>query len=110
MRSRVVGAGEEIVSDHRTSSGIFLDTDGDLEIIKIEKKISEWLSIPPIHYESFYLLRYQTGEQYKPHYDYFDKSASQHIGGLLFYFYFLFIFYLFLFIILFLFVYYFYFN
>jgi hypothetical protein len=79
-----VGGNNDVVSDHRTSSGAFFDVDHDPVIIEVDKKIAKWVKIPPTHFEAFYLLRYQVGEQYKSHYDWFDPvAAARYMEGIL---------------------------
>lgn len=41
---------------------------------KLEERISKWTQIPPNHGESFHLLKYENGQEYKPHFDFFDPS------------------------------------
>eukprot|EP01123_Difflugia_compressa_P015511 TRINITY_DN8764_c0_g1_i1.p1 TRINITY_DN8764_c0_g1~~TRINITY_DN8764_c0_g1_i1.p1 ORF type:complete len:146 (-),score=27.77 TRINITY_DN8764_c0_g1_i1:86-496(-) len=41
---------------------------------KLEKKIAVWTHLPRSHGETFYLLRYEHGEEYKPHYDFFNEK------------------------------------
>ena len=83
----MVGDNKDEVSTARTSMGTFIGTDGDPIIMGIEQKIAEWAMIPVEHGESFYLLRYQVGEQYTPHYDYFvGDGIDRHIGSSYFFF------------------------
>eukprot|EP01095_Lingulamoeba_sp_RSL-Kostka_P012508 TRINITY_DN4979_c3_g1_i1.p1 TRINITY_DN4979_c3_g1~~TRINITY_DN4979_c3_g1_i1.p1 ORF type:complete len:265 (-),score=79.36 TRINITY_DN4979_c3_g1_i1:42-836(-) len=76
-RSRVVGENSDSVSSQRTSYGAFLSTDGDPVLMNIEKKIEKWTMLPIDHGESLYLLRYEKGQEYKPHYDYFSGPGSE---------------------------------
>eukprot|EP01129_Flabellula_baltica_P002365 TRINITY_DN12181_c0_g1_i1.p1 TRINITY_DN12181_c0_g1~~TRINITY_DN12181_c0_g1_i1.p1 ORF type:complete len:247 (+),score=27.24 TRINITY_DN12181_c0_g1_i1:18-758(+) len=79
-RSKVVGGKNSgpVTSDARTSDGAFLFMP-DPVIRQVEKKIADWTHIPVDNGESFYILRYTEGQQYKPHNDYF--SDSHLIGG-----------------------------
>jgi len=74
-RSLVVGAkGEAVESSVRTSSGVFL-TDKFMKssplLRGVENRIAEWTNLPVENGEAFYILRYELGQEYKPHTDYF---------------------------------------
>lgn len=43
---------------------------------RLAKRIAEWTQIPESHGEVFYLIRYEVGQQYKPHFDYFSNDAN----------------------------------
>lgn len=71
--------GEGKIIDERTSQGMFFDERGSDSIIKrIEEKISHLTMMPVKYGEIIQVLRYGPGEEFKPHYDYFD---SESIGG-----------------------------
>jgi len=46
----------------------------------IENKIASWTHLPVSHGEVMYLLRYQLGQEYKPHFDYFDPAQTKNLG------------------------------
>jgi len=53
------------------------------EIVKkYAQKIALWTQIPEENGEPFYVIRYQKGEQYRPHHDYFseDEHGRPFIG------------------------------
>jgi prolyl 4-hydroxylase len=84
-RSEVVSDDGDAVNDARTSKGVFFTYPfmaKSLFFRDIERRLAEWSQIPAFHGETFYLLRYQKGEQYEPHTDYFseDKTGEPHIG------------------------------
>jgi len=86
-RSLVVGeGGKSVESEGRSSSGVFLTrkymTQSPL-LRNIERRISEWTQLPIENGEGFYLIRYEIGQQYKPHYDWFslDEKGKPHIGS-----------------------------
>eukprot|EP01094_Clydonella_sp_ATCC50884_P026442 TRINITY_DN7251_c0_g1_i1.p1 TRINITY_DN7251_c0_g1~~TRINITY_DN7251_c0_g1_i1.p1 ORF type:complete len:291 (-),score=75.66 TRINITY_DN7251_c0_g1_i1:2-811(-) len=80
--SRVVGKDGDILSDVRTSSGTFMETNADPIMMAIEERIAKWSMIPKEHGESFYVLEYQLGQQYKAHHDYFEgEAAPRYIGN-----------------------------
>jgi len=69
--------GENVKSSARTSQGVFLGPKFMKKsplLRNIEKRIADWTHLPPEFGESFYLLRYDTGQQYKAHTDYFSSD------------------------------------
>jgi prolyl 4-hydroxylase len=71
-RSSVAGSSQNEQTKARTSYGTFLEAS---EITKkVDQRIAAWTQIPEEHGEPFYLLRYEEGQEYKPHYDYFDPN------------------------------------
>lgn len=71
--------GEGQIIDERTSQGMFFDTRGSDSIIKrIEERISHLTMMPVKYGEIIQVLRYEPGQEFKPHHDYFD---SESIGG-----------------------------
>jgi len=66
----------DALSEVRTSYGVFLQPDKMLR--KIEERIARWTRIPVEHGEQFYFLRYEEGQQYQPHHDYFHE----HLPGM----------------------------
>lgn len=78
-RSQVVGTtGNSVQHEARSSSGVFLTGSmAEDEVVKrVQKRIAEWTQIPESHGEVFYLIRYEVGQQYKPHFDYFSNDAN----------------------------------
>jgi len=78
-RSEVVGTtGNSVQHEARSSSGVFLtgSQSEDVSVKKVAKGIAEWTQIPEPNGEVFYLIRYEVGQQYKPHYDYFSNDAN----------------------------------
>lgn len=78
-RSKVVGAnGQDIVDTARTSYGTFLIRQAHDPIVrKLEDKISKWTHLPWENGENFYLLRYNNGQEYKPHWDWFYDNSGR---------------------------------
>jgi len=73
-RSTVVGDDETQVEDNaRTSTTTMLDFKSPL-IKKIKQRTVPFTLIPTSHIESLQVVRYEPGQQYKPHYDYFDAA------------------------------------
>jgi prolyl 4-hydroxylase len=76
-RSTVVGNdGKPVVDNVRSSSGTFLVGDAayDPLVRDVERRISEWTKLPQENGEHFYVLRYNIGQQYYPHTDFFDEN------------------------------------
>ena len=67
--------GGEEVNDDRTSSGMFFQRGETALITTIEARIAELLRWPLENGEGLQVLHYQSGAEYKPHYDYFDPDA-----------------------------------
>jgi len=49
---------------------------------EIERRLAEWTHLPIENGEAYYLLRYQLGQYYKPHTDYFshDPIGDRYMG------------------------------
>ncbi|XVE81095.1 hypothetical protein DITRI_Ditri15bG0035700 [Diplodiscus trichospermus] len=75
--------GKGIKSNVRTSSGMFLSpTERKYPMIQaIEKRISVFSQIPAEHGELIQVLRYEKGQFYKPHHDYFSDTFNLKRGG-----------------------------
>jgi prolyl 4-hydroxylase len=67
------GGGEK-PHDARTSSGAALARGGSTLISRIEQRIAALLNWPVDHGEALQILRYEVGQEYKPHYDYVDPA------------------------------------
>ncbi len=89
-RSKVVdskGDGKAIVHKARTSDGMFFSSQHSDKILsRIENQIAKLTEIPKENGEAFQVLRYKIGDEYKPHYDYFNLNtpgSSSHLkrGG-----------------------------
>lgn len=78
-RSRVLGekAHENVVDRSRTSVGAWIKTGGDRTIMNIEKRIEEVTKIPVVNGEDFHVLHYLVGQEYVPHFDYFDGDNER---------------------------------
>lgn len=74
-RSFVVAAdsGSSIGHDGRTSTGTFM-TRGETPLIeRLERRLSELTGWPEANAEGLQVLRYQDGQEYRPHFDWFDS-------------------------------------
>ncbi|CAI7847321.1 unnamed protein product [Closterium sp. NIES-53] len=82
-RSTVIAAassGSE-VSDIRTSFGTFIDKGADDVIARVERRIEAWTHLPVSHQEALQVLRYNVGQKYVPHLDYFSDPPETLQGG-----------------------------
>jgi len=85
-RSEVVSKeGSGRVDTYRTSNGVFFTDEwmrGSPLLRDIERRIAEWTHLPVENGEAYYLLRYNEGEYYKPHTDFFgnDEIGQRYIG------------------------------
>ena len=71
-----VATGGSTTSDIRTSTGTFIARKRDDVIARIEKRIELWSHVPETHGEAFQVLRYQHGQEYKAHFDYFFHKSG----------------------------------
>ncbi|KAJ7521897.1 hypothetical protein O6H91_19G073400 [Diphasiastrum complanatum] len=74
-------SGKSVLSEIRTSSGMFLSKGQDEVVARIEDKIAAWTFFPKENGEAIQVLKYQHGEKYEPHYDYFHDKLNQALGG-----------------------------
>lgn len=61
----------------RTSSNVFFKKSENNLIKKIENKVMKMLNINYDQIEPLQIVKYQKGQEYKYHYDYFDESVKQ---------------------------------
>lgn len=66
--------GNPIEHQNRTSYGMFFRRGETPLVDYIEKKISAITGVPVDHGEGIQVLRYEVGQEYKPHHDYFDPT------------------------------------
>jgi len=83
-RSKVLGTDEDVVSNTRTSEGMFFHRQENELIGAIEQRIATLLQWPLEFGEGLQVLRYFPGAEFTPHHDYFEpvhfgKSLSR--GG-----------------------------
>lgn len=66
----------------RTSFGMFFSRIiNDSVIQNLQNKIANLVQIPVEHGEGFQVLRYEQGQEYKPHYDFFLQDSLTANGG-----------------------------
>lgn len=68
------GSGNSVMHEARTSSGVFL-THNDLPLVaQLEQRLAELSNWPAERAEGIQILRYAPGQQYKPHFDWFNPE------------------------------------
>jgi prolyl 4-hydroxylase len=75
MNRSKIGVTHE-VNEIRTSSGMFFQENEYDIITKIEKRISTIMNIPVEHGEGIQILKYNPGQEYKAHFDFFTSSSN----------------------------------
>lgn len=66
--------GTSAVDSSRTSSGTYFDLQTPGIIERVENRLATLVNWPVARGESIQVMRYQPGEKYSPHYDYFDPK------------------------------------
>ena len=61
--------------EFRTSHSCNVDPD-NATVKRVESKITDLMGIDPVHGETFQGQRYQVGQQFKPHYDFFHATEA----------------------------------
>jgi prolyl 4-hydroxylase len=75
QRAKTVdSSGKQQIDARRTSEGMFFTMGESPLIRRIEQRIATLLSIPIDHGEGLQVLHYLPGQQYEPHYDWFDPE------------------------------------
>lgn len=73
--------GVDAVTDVRTSYGMFFDRFEDPVVREVEERLSRHVMLPSGHGEGIQVLRYENGQEYKPHFDYFFHEGGVDNGG-----------------------------
>lgn len=73
--------GKQLVSNVRTSKGMFFTRNEDDIITRVEARVAAVTMLPPGHAESMQVLHYQSTEEYRPHHDYFSFEGRDANGG-----------------------------
>ncbi|XP_065863525.1 probable prolyl 4-hydroxylase 4 [Euphorbia lathyris] len=74
-------SGQSTLSEVRTSSGMFISKAKDPIVSGVEEKIATWTFLPKENGEDIQVLRYEHGQKYDPHYDYFVDKVNIARGG-----------------------------
>lgn len=72
--------GESQAHEARRSSGMGYGFRETSVVATIEERLAMWTAWPIENGENMQLLRYLPGEEYRPHYDYFDSRAQGYEG------------------------------
>ena len=80
-RSKVVhpGNSSEGLDSVRTSSGMWIHKETP-EVAKIRAAVSELVGKPKAHFEALQILKYEPGEKYVHHSDFFEAHMKEYIG------------------------------
>ncbi|KAL8545877.1 hypothetical protein ACS0TY_005843 [Phlomoides rotata] len=74
-------SGEALEAEERTSSGMFLSKAQDEIVSNIEARVAAWSFLPQENAEPLQILRYEHGQKYEPHVDYFADEYNIEKGG-----------------------------
>ncbi|BBD80733.1 2OG-Fe(II) oxygenase [Aerosticca soli] len=66
--------GRQQIDARRTSAGMFFALGETPLVARIEQRIAALTGLPTTHGEGLQVLHYQPGQQYEPHYDWFDPA------------------------------------
>ncbi|KAJ6763464.1 PROLYL 4-HYDROXYLASE ALPHA SUBUNIT [Salix purpurea] len=73
--------GESMDSEERTSSGMIIFETEDEIVSDVEARIAAWTFLPEENGEPIQILRYEHGQKYEAHIDYFMDKVNQEVGG-----------------------------
>ncbi len=79
-RSRVISDGKEGLNPDRTSYSYYLPKSGDNIIKNIEKKVAELTKTNINKIEALQVVRYQEGQEFKAHYDWFTPDYTPQLN------------------------------
>jgi prolyl 4-hydroxylase len=65
----------KVVSEIRTSRGMFFEEEENPFIRRIERRIAELMNVPIEHAEGLQVLHYGPGQEYKAHHDFFALNS-----------------------------------
>jgi prolyl 4-hydroxylase len=75
-RSLVVGGPGETVADTRSSQTAHLAIGQDPYVKALEARIAETVHWPTLKAESLQIIKYEPGQEYQPHYDFFEYTEA----------------------------------
>lgn len=76
-RSQVSRAVGGQVSAGRTSTRCWLRHGADAEVRAVAERIAERVELPLSHAESLQVIRYEPGQEYRPHFDAYDLTTEK---------------------------------
>jgi len=65
----------KVVSEIRTSRGMFFEDEESPFIRRIEQRIAQLMNVPIEHAEGLQVLHYGPGQEYRAHYDFFGQNS-----------------------------------
>jgi Uncharacterized iron-regulated protein len=65
----------KVVSEIRTSRGMFFEEEENPFIHRLERRISQLMNVPIEHAEGLQVLHYGPGQEYKAHHDFFAHNS-----------------------------------
>eukprot|EP00892_Ulva_mutabilis_P010406 jgi/Ulvmu1/7738/UM039_0046.1 len=68
--------GEHKAGEARTSYGTFIPRFQDKIVARVEQRVSRWVGLPVVYQEEIQVLRYEPGQQYRPHMDANGRMAT----------------------------------
>ncbi|TAL73137.1 MAG: 2-oxoglutarate-dependent dioxygenase [Rhodanobacter sp.] len=68
--------GGQQVDRRRTNAGMFFKPGEFPLVARIEQRIAELVDLPASHGEGLQVLHYESGQEYQPHYDWFDPAQA----------------------------------
>jgi prolyl 4-hydroxylase len=70
------------VSEDRSSWQTHLSISHDPIVADIERRLAQHVNLPVEHGEGMQIIRYESGQEFKPHHDYFDPDVPGFAGSL----------------------------
>lgn len=74
--SRVSGAAEGVASAGRTNSVCWVRHDHDDVTLALAERLADLVGLPLVNAESFQVIRYDVGQEYRPHFDAYDLTTE----------------------------------
>lgn len=71
-----------VATDFRTSTQMFIPHGQEAVMSELEHRVAALSHVPVSHQENAQVLRYEIGERYVHHHDYFEKKQFAHNAGL----------------------------
>ncbi len=76
------GSGANLPIYARSSAGMYFERGANTLVSRIERRLSAMTGMPIDHGEGLQVLRYATGAEYRPHFDFFDPAEPGSGGHL----------------------------
>lgn len=75
-RAKVSGPEDGVVSDARTNNVLWVNHYTDDVFTAVARRVANLIGIPLSHAESFQVINYQAGAEYRAHFDAFDPTTE----------------------------------